>query len=369
MSEWRTTPPTFGEPSWSLEGVSHTTFDWGYGGGREKLLSLYDRAKTRQWNSDERLDWNIEVDKDNPLGISDADSPMAQTKFWSRLSTKQQGELRLHLDAWRLSQLLHGEQGALIASSKIVQAVPELDSKFYAATQVYDEARHLEVFTRYLTEKLGIVYPASKGMKTLLEHAVNCNDWDFTYLAMQVILEGIALAGFGNIRDTANEPLAKTMTAYVMQDEARHVAFGRLALADYYPHLSQAERDRREEFAVEACYLMRDRFVAFDVFTHLGIKVTEVWDRDMAQWEGMKAFRRLAFSRIVPALKDIGLFGPKIQKCFMDMGVLDYADLKLEELGQKDEDVALELDRLREKQRSYVDGMVSSEAAATSTPL
>ena len=250
-----------------------------------------------------------------------------------------------------------------------MQAVPELDSKFYAATQVYDEARHLEVFTRYLTEKLGIVYPASKGMKTLLEHAVNCNDWDFTYLAMQVILEGIALAGFGNIRDTANEPLAKTMTAYVMQDEARHVAFGRLALADYYPHLSQAERDRREEFAVEACYLMRDRFVAFDVFTHLGIKVTEVWDRDIAQWEGMKAFRRLAFSRIVPALKDIGLFGPKIQKCFMDMGVLDYADFKLEELGQKDEDVALELDRLREKQRSYVDGMVSSEAAATSTPL
>jgi len=355
------TKPTFTEPRWSLDGVSHTTFDWGYGDGRPKLLALYDRAKAKQWNSDDRLDWSIEVDLDNPLGIADAHSPMAQTKYWKRLDAKQQGELRLHLDAWRLSQLLHGEQGALIASSKIVQAVPDLDSKFYAATQVYDEARHLEVFTRYLSTKLGVIYPASKGMKTLLEHAVNCADWDFTYLAMQVILEGIALAGFGNIRDTATEPLAKTMTAYVMQDEARHVAFGRLALADIYPQLSEAERNRREEFAVEACYLMRDRFVAFDVFTHLGIKVSEVWDKDMAQWQGMKEFRRLAFSRIVPALKDIGLFGPKIQKCFLDMGVLDLAELKLEDLGKKDEDVAEELDRLRAKQKAYVDHTLIGE--------
>ena len=198
-------------------------------------------------------------------------SPLFGTEWWDKWDDKQKGELRRHVEAWRFSQFMHGEQGALICTAKIVQTVPDIDSKFYAATQVIDEARHVEVFSRYVYEKLGLVYPLNKDLKALLDDVIADSRWDMTYLGMQVLIEGLALAAFGIIRNNATEPLAKSLNAYVMQDEARHVMFGRLALRDYYPQLTQAERDEREAFCVEACYLMRDRFLGQEVFERLDL--------------------------------------------------------------------------------------------------
>src|SRR4029077_7209859 len=159
-----------------------------------------------------------------------------------------------------LSQFMHGEQGALIATAKIVQTVPGVDAKFYAATQVMDEARHVEAYARLLHEKFELAYPITPGLKTLLEQTISDRRWDMTYLGMQILIEGLALAAFQRIRDTAKNNLAASANAYVMQDEARHVPFGRMALREYYPQLSDAERAEREEFTVEALYFMRDRF-------------------------------------------------------------------------------------------------------------
>ena len=89
---------------------------------------------------------------------------------------------------------------------------------------------------------------------------------------MQVLIEGLALAAFGVHRDMTTNPLVKQILAYVMQDEARHVAFGRLALRDYYAELTEAERADREEFVVEGCYLMRDRFRAQEVWERTGLR-------------------------------------------------------------------------------------------------
>ena len=150
-----------------------------------------------------------------------------------------------------------------------MQTVPDIDSKFYAATQVIDEARHVEVYSRYLHEKVQLVYPLNTHLKALLDDVIADSRWDMTYLGMQVLIEGLALAAFGIIRNNATEPLAKALNAYVMQDEARHVMFGRLALRDYYPQLTQAERDEREAFCIEACYLMRDRFLGEEVWERL----------------------------------------------------------------------------------------------------
>jgi 1,2-phenylacetyl-CoA epoxidase catalytic subunit len=161
--------------------------------------------------------------------------------------------LRRHVQAWSNSQFLHGEQGALVCTAKIVQQVPSIDSKFYAATQVIDEARHVETYSRLLHEKFELAYPITPTLKRLLNDVLSDSRWDMTYLGMQVLIEGLALAAFAGIRDTAKNPLAAAVNAYVMQDEARHVAFGRLALRDFYPQLSDAERDEREEFTVEAC--------------------------------------------------------------------------------------------------------------------
>src|SRR5918996_526900 len=224
------------------------------------------------------------------------------------------------MGAWMNSQFLHGEQGALICTAKIVQSVPDIDSKFYAATQVMDEARHVETYSRYLRTKIEMAYPINKFLKALLDQVIQDSRWDFTYLGMQVMIEGLALAAFALIRDSSTEPLAKAINTYVMQDEARHVAFGRLALRDYYPQLTEKERLEREEFVVEACYLMRDRFRAREVWERLDLDVERCMQY-VEEAEMTREFRAMLFSRIVPTVKDIGLWGPKVQKAYRDLGV------------------------------------------------
>ena len=188
-----------------------------------------------------------------------------------------------------------------MCASKIVNTVPTIDAKFYAATQVIDEARHVEVFGRYLHEKLDLVYPLNGNLQSLLDDALTDSRWDMTYLAMQVLIEGLALAAFSLIRNNATDPLARSINAYVMQDEARHVMFGRLALRDFYPQLTDAERDEREEFCVDACYRMRDRFLGEEVWERLGLPVADVVDI-VKHAELQLMFRGFLFTRIVPVL-------------------------------------------------------------------
>jgi hypothetical protein len=351
------------ESKWDIlsAGIT-TTFSWQYADGREKLLNLYEKGKTKQWNSNERLDWSAEIDKSNPLGFPDHYVSIYGSEIWDKLDEKNRGLVRLHLDAWRFSQFMHGEQGALICAAKIVQTVPDIDSKFYAATQVFDEARHVEVYSRYLREKLDLAYPINPHLKTLLNQAITDTRWDLTYLAMQVIIEGLALAAFGTIRDLATEPLGRALNAYVMQDEARHVAFGRLALRDLYPQLSDQEREEREQFTVEACYLMRDRFLSEEVWNTLGLGAEECVEY-VRNSTFMHQYQKRLFSRIVPTIKDIGLWGPRIQKAFSDMGVLEFAEINAEELSKADEDVAAEFDKLRAARDSYVTSVVKEGEA------
>ena len=266
--------------------------------------------------------------------------------MWEALDAKARWELRQHMAAWLNSQFLHGEQGALICASKIVQTVPDVDSKFYAATQVMDEARHVEMYSKYLREKIQLAYPINKSLQALLTDVIADTRWDMTYLGMQVIIEGLALAAFALIRDYTQEPLAKAVNTYVMQDEARHVAFGRLALKDYYPELTQAERDEREEFVVEASFLMRDRIRGVEVWDTLGLDVKRCMEY-VEDSEMMKVFQKMLFSRIVPTVKDIGLWGEKVQKAYEDMGVMSFSELNPEELIAQDEDHARKLDESR----------------------
>src|SRR5437867_11286630 len=212
------------------------------------------------------------------------------------MTEKERRQVRHHLQASQISQFMHGEQGTLIATAKIVQTVPNLDAKFYAATQVMDEARHVEAYTRLLHDKFELAYPITHGLKSLLESGLSDSRWDMTYLTMQILIEGLALAAFQRLRDQSKNPLAAAVNAYVMQDEARHVAFGRLALRDYYPQLSEAERDEREQFVVEACYHMRDRFNQREVWERVGLPVEECI-RVTMQSDQMRQFRTRLFTR------------------------------------------------------------------------
>jgi len=337
------------QTGWQVPGDGTTSFSWEYDQGRDRLLTLYEKGKHRQWNASERIDWSMEVDRDDPLGILDEAISIYGSPTWERLGQPERAQVRLHMASWQFSQFLHGEQGALICASKIVQTVPDMDSKFYAATQVMDEARHVEAYSRYLHDKLELAYPINPHLKALLNDVVSDHRWDMTYLGMQVLIEGLALAAFGVIRDLAQDPLGRSINAYVMQDEARHVAFGRLALRDLYPQLTQAERDEREEFCVEACLLMRDRFTGEEIWRTLDFDADECVDY-VSKSETLQQFRSMLFSRIVPTLRDIGLFGPKVKAAFATMGVLGFEQVDVEGLMADDERVAEEFDAERVQQ-------------------
>jgi hypothetical protein len=331
------------QTKWEVPSGSTTIFNWDADETRDRLLTLYEKGKEKQWNAQTRLDWSIDVDPESGQNTPDQYIPIYGSDMWDRLNEKERGELRHHVGSWMNSQFLHGEQGALICASKIVQTVPDVDSKFFAATQVMDEARHVEMYGKYVDEKLELAYPINPHLKALLNEVIADPRWDMTYLGMQVIIEGLALAAFALIRDFSEEPLAKAINTFVMQDEARHVAFGRLALHDYYPNVTQAERDEREEFVVEACYLMKDRFMAEEVWERMGLDVQRCM-KYVDESEMTQEFRKLLFSRIVPTVKDIGLWGSKVQKAYADMGVIQFQDLDPDTLSAQDEQIARKLD-------------------------
>ena len=351
------------DPVWTVPQGFEAAFDWEYDDGRKQMMHLYQKGKDMQWDALDRIDWGEALGEDNPMEIPDELSGIYYTPVWKKMDDKERAHMRRHFQSWTISQFMQGEQAALICAAKIVQQVPDLDAKFYASTQVMDEARHVEAYKKLL-EKFGVAYPMTKPLQTLVDQALRDSRWDMTYLAMQVVIEGLALSAFNNIRECAKNPLAQMVNAYVMQDESRHVAFGRLTLRDYYPELTQKERDEREEFLVEACYHMRDRFESRETYEHLGLPVEECVQ---AQKESgyMQMFRTSLFQRIVPIVRDIGLWSDKIQAAYAEMGVLDYMNTDYEALMQQDEERAEEFDELNKRKRQeYVESVAALGATA-----
>ena len=336
---------------WKFDGKTEIMFNWEYEDGSAELLDLYEKGKKQQWNASTRLDWSQDLQEGNPMQMSDETIPIYGTDIWRKMTDKEKDWLRTNLQAHSISQFMHGEQGALIATAKIVNTVPDVNAKFYAATQVIDEARHVETYKRLLHEKFQIAYPITPSLKSLLEQTLTDRRWDMTYLGMQILIEGLALAAFQRIRDESKNNLAASVNAYVMQDEARHVAFGRLSLREYYPQLSDKERDEREEFVVEALYFMRDRFNQAEVWGRSGLPVDKLMEI-AANSDVMHRFRSRLFTRIVPTVKDIGLWGSRVQKAFQEMGVMDYANVDAKAILDQDARVADDFDRKNFVQQS-----------------
>ncbi len=307
------------ETGWAFEGQTETRFTWAYDDGRDSLLALYAKGKSGQWDADTRIDWSRDLDPENPMLLDDATIPIHGGEVWRKLSEGERRAVRHHHQAYTTSQFLHGEQGALIATARIVESVPGIDAKFYAATQVMDEARHVELFGRLLREKLEVAYPIAAGLKSVLESGLADRRWDMTYLTMQVLIEGMALAAFQQLRDGSRHPLVASINAYVMQDEARHVAFGRLALQGVYADMSEAEREERRAFLVEGCRQLLRRYDEVEVWERLGLPVDACVAATLTS-PSMARFRAQLFSRLVPIIQSIGLWGPTIERGFAQLG-------------------------------------------------
>jgi hypothetical protein len=313
-----------------------TVFTWDYERSRPALVKLYEKAKTSQWNVTTDLDWSIPVDQEkvalNNMAREDVQFfsdavDLAGTPF-EKWTEQQWVELAIEGQNWTLSQFLHGEQGALLCTARIVETVPWIDAKYYAATQVVDEARHVEVFAKYLDEKLSGHYPINAHLGLLLDDILAESRWDMTYLGMQIMVEGLALAAFGFLHQMTTEPLLKRLLRYVMSDEARHVAFGVLSLQEYYKELTDAEMKDRQEFAFEAAVRMRDRFLQQEVWDRMGVPVKDAVQLVMAD-EGRAMFQNILFSKIVPNCKKLGLLERNdawLRKRFTELGVIQFED-------------------------------------------
>ena len=304
--------------------IAHDTiYTWSYDVERPDLRQLYEKSKDMQWNARTHLDWKTSVDPEAE-NTPDQMLPIYGTPLWDKLDKKREvPKLRQLGTSWMLSNFLHGEQGALLATAQIVGAVPNADAKLYAATQVMDEARHVEAYDRYHREMVEVSFPISPHLRTLLDRILQETRWDMKYLGMQIMVEGLALAAFGFISQTSQEPLIREIVKMIMLDEARHVAFGVLSLKGVYEDMSPADLRDREEFIVDASRLMYDRFMMQEVWEHMGMPVAECVEIARTS-EAMKMFRSLLFSKIVPNTKRLGLLTPTVRKGFEELGVLHY---------------------------------------------
>jgi len=321
-------------------------FTWDYHkGARPALEKLYEKAKGAQWNGRTDLPWETEVDQEaiarfmyeqGAKGpIATADPTGTALEKWG---DKEWVELNVEWQNWMLSQFLHGEQGALLCTAKIVETVPWIDAKYYASTQVVDEARHVEVFSRYLQEKCTRTYPVNAHLGMLLDDIIADSRWDMTYLGMQIMVEGLALASFSFMHAMTPDPLLKKLLRYVMADEARHVAFGVLSLQEIYAEMNAAEIRERQEFAYEAAVRMRDRLAGQEVWAHVGVSPADMV-RLSQQDPQRTEFQSVLFSKIVPNCRKLGLLDAAdgwLRTKFTEMGVIAYENF---------EDTVLELDQ------------------------
>ncbi|MCY3861584.1 MAG: ferritin-like domain-containing protein [bacterium] len=335
----------------AVQDNSDALFTWDYAkGARPQLERLYEKAKTSQWNAQTDLDWSIEVDPYEAFSVFSESNftPEFERDKSRRLPTDNWGdaewrEFSLETFKWRMSQFLHGEQGALLCTAKIVETVPWIDAKYYAATQVVDEARHVEVFGQYIDTKLGDSYPINVHLKMLLDDIINDSRWDMTYLGMQIMVEGLALAAFGFMHQLTPEPLLKQLLRYVMADEARHVAFGVLSLQEFYSELTVAELRERQEFAFEAAVRMRDRFLSQEVWERLGVPVRPMVENFLSLPAEQKPFQNILFSKIVPNCKKLGLLDAGdgwLRRRFEEIHVIEFEDWV--DTGEEYEDFQIE---------------------------
>ena len=304
-------------------------YNWDYIVVDDRIKKLYELGKKLNWNEDFDLDWSQDFPKDQFLINSDIfKTPEVELDGYDDLSFEKKIEMDRHRVSWNLSQFLHGEQGALLVASQLVSCAPTFNAKLYAASQTFDEARHVNCFNRYLKEKIGFQYPSTDGLKSLMDKILTDERWDLKFIGMQIIIEGLALAAFNNLKLILNDGLLKQLLHYVIRDDARHVTFGVNYLEDYLKTLSKSEIEDRAQFAFEACVVMRDRLISGEVISRFLDYTPEEAHKIAEESEQGENFKNLLFTKIIPNLTRIGLITDKVKPKYEKLGVLSYQELE-----------------------------------------
>ncbi len=316
-------------------------FVWDYSRPNEQLNKIYDKALSSQWRASE-IDWSIDVDNEKVIAHDRAD--LGQTRddsFYdnsplAKWGDKEWNDFGLETRRWMLSNFLHGEQAAMICAAKLIETAPNFDSKMFATTQALDEARHADVFSKYITDKTGGMYQSNWHFRQLVDLTIEDSRWDVTYLGMQLIIECLGLGIFGYMREITCEPLLKSILKGVMADEARHVAFGVISLKEIYGELSDAEMAERQEFALQSVVHLNNRLIQQEVYERMGVSSKEITPI-LLKDPGQVMIRKMLLAKIVPNCSKLGLLDRNdkwLRKKFQDMGIIEFED----SVGETEED-------------------------------
>ncbi len=329
MSEFRVTTETQEAP---FTTSTEVIYQWNYDPEVEELRRLYVKAAEAQWVSERDLDWERDIDmglfESTPLGLG---LPIQETSYWRGLPAQKRLELTRKTAAFRLSNFLHGEQGALMVASQLVNAVPHTDAKFYAATQTMDEARHVEVFAKYI-EKLDEIQPIAVPLKKVLDDTLQTGDWLKKLVGMQIVVEGLALFSFRDMRNLTEEPLLKDLLTYVARDESRHHAYGVQYVERCVPQLSASHLEELEDFALDAARTLIDArrsstlfSSVLEIWTNAGLDAAELLESagkelpDILAKQNKK--RRLGPVQgfVIPTLRRCGLLSDRVATHYHEM--------------------------------------------------
>ena len=301
-------------------------YNWDYTVADNRIKKLYELGKELNWNGSIDLNWDYTHPADKRIMEPDEELPHETLDAYNNLTEEEKILFDRHSTAELMSQFLHGEQGALLVASQLASCAPTYNAKLYAASQTFDEARHVEVFNKYLQDKIGIHYPINPNLKLLLDKILTDERWDLKFIGMQIIIEGLALAAFQMLKAITKDPLLKQLLHYVVRDEARHVTFGINYLEDYIKTLSPEEIEDRAMFAYEACVVMRARIINTELPARwFGMKEEEILEM-VVNDETQDMFNNMLFSRVMPNLKKIGLLTDKVMPLYEELNLTSYIE-------------------------------------------
>ena len=301
------------------------TYNWDYTVQDNRIKKLYELGKKLNWNVEVDVDWTPEFPDIDKEAFDFENNQWNNHPVYAEWDKEKKLEFIRDLNAWSTSQFLHGEQGALLVASQLASCAPTFNAKLYAASQTFDEARHVEAFNKYLQTRLKRTWPIGTALKGLLDKILTDPRWDLKFIGMQIVIEGLALAAFNAAKNATNDPVYEQMLDYIIRDEARHVTFGVNYLEEFVQTLTEEERNDRAQFALEACTVSRNRLRAYDVWEKYGMDL-ESTEEYQKEFIFQTQFQDVLFSRIMPNLKRIGLLTDELIPEYEKLGVMGYAD-------------------------------------------
>jgi hypothetical protein len=303
------------------------SYNWDYTLCDSRIKKIYELGKKLNWNVEIDLDWDQEISRDMHPD-TDESNPYVGFAPYEALGVSEKAEFNWKRHAAGLSDFLHGEQGALLVASQLVSCAPTYDAKLYAASQTFDEARHVEFFNKYLQTVVGYTYPITYGLKSLLDKILTDERWDLKFLGMQIIAEGLALAAFQTAMNNSQLPLFKQGIYMVIRDEARHVTFGVNYLEEFCKTLTEQEKTDRGLFAANALAgLFQARTSSRGIISDMGWdkeQVKEHMQNNAAVTQAGKDFMEALMGRILPNLKRIGVLTEEVRAVFENMGFNEF---------------------------------------------